>query len=147
MDNLFPCVWYSMMTSINGSFLRIISSLRWIHRSSVDSHHKGQWRGALMVSLICAWTKGWANNRDARDLRVHRSLYDVRVMLSWERYNSAPTIASKQPNVPLTKVRVCCRYFLSSRNGLFSPHIFHAQDTDPPKKHFFPYWVHCHPIV
>ena len=27
--------------------------------------HKGQLRGALMFSLICAWTNGWVNNRDA----------------------------------------------------------------------------------
>ena len=26
-----------------------------IHRSPVNSPHKGQWRGALMFSLICAW--------------------------------------------------------------------------------------------
>ena len=31
--------------------------------------HKGQWRGALMFSLIFAWTNGWVNNRDAGDLR------------------------------------------------------------------------------
>ena len=29
----------------------------------VNSHHKGQWRGALMFSLICIWTNGWANYR------------------------------------------------------------------------------------
>ena len=29
--------------------------VRGIHRSSVNSPHKGQWRGALMFSLICAW--------------------------------------------------------------------------------------------
>ena len=28
----------------------------------MDSHHKGQWRVALMFSLICAWTNGWPNN-------------------------------------------------------------------------------------
>ena len=28
-----------------------------IHRSPVNSHQKGQWRGALMFYLICAWTK------------------------------------------------------------------------------------------
>ena len=28
-----------------------------IHRSPVNSRHKGQWRGALMFSLICAWIK------------------------------------------------------------------------------------------
>ena len=27
-----------------------------IHRSPVNSPHKGQWRGALMFSLNCAWT-------------------------------------------------------------------------------------------
>ena len=46
----------------------------------VNSPHKGQWRGALMFSLICAWTNGWANNRDVGDLRRHRTHYDVTVM-------------------------------------------------------------------
>ena len=46
----------------------------------VDSPHKDQWRGALIFSLICAWTNGWANNRDAGDLRRHRAHYDVIVM-------------------------------------------------------------------
>ena len=36
-----------------------------IHQSPMDSPPKGQWRGALTFSLICAWTNGWANNRDA----------------------------------------------------------------------------------
>ena len=43
--------------------------------------HKGQWRGALMFSLICAWTNGWANNLDTGDLRRHRTQYDVIVMV------------------------------------------------------------------
>ena len=34
-----------------------------IHRLPVHSTHKGQWRGALMFSLICAWINGWVNNR------------------------------------------------------------------------------------
>ena len=50
------------------------------HRSPVDSHHKGQWRGALTMSLICSWTNGWANNRDAGDLRCHHAHYNVNVM-------------------------------------------------------------------
>ena len=33
-------------------FPRYKHFLRGIHRSSVDSHHRGQWRGALMFSLI-----------------------------------------------------------------------------------------------
>ena len=31
-----------------------------IHRSLVASPYKGQWREALMFSLTCAWTNGWA---------------------------------------------------------------------------------------
>ena len=38
---------------------------RGIHRSPVNSPHKGQWRGALMLSLICARINGWVSNRDA----------------------------------------------------------------------------------
>ena len=51
-----------------------------IHQSPVNSPHKGQWRGTLMLSLICAWINGWVNNRDAGDLGRHRDHYDVTVM-------------------------------------------------------------------
>ena len=51
-----------------------------IHRSTVNSPHKGQWRGALMFPLICAWIKGWVNNREAGDLRRSHAHYDVTVM-------------------------------------------------------------------
>ena len=54
--------------------------VRGIHRSPVNSPHKGQWRGGLMFSLICAWTNGCVNNRDVGDLRRHRAHYDVIVM-------------------------------------------------------------------
>ena len=53
---------------------------RRIHRSSVNSPHKGQWRGALMFSLICVWINGWVNNGEAGDLRHHLDHYDVIVM-------------------------------------------------------------------
>ena len=42
--------------------------------------HKGQWRGALMFSLICARINGWVNNREAGDLRRHPTHCDVIVM-------------------------------------------------------------------
>ena len=48
--------------------------MREIHRSPVNSPHKGQWRRALISSLICAWTNSWANNREARDLRRHNAI-------------------------------------------------------------------------
>ena len=54
--------------------------VRGIHRSPVDSPQKGQWREALIFSLICAWINAWVNNRDAGDLRRHRAHYDVAVM-------------------------------------------------------------------
>ena len=54
--------------------------VRGIHRWPVNSPHKGQWRGALMFSLICAWINAWVNKRDAGDLRRHCAHYDVIVM-------------------------------------------------------------------
>ena len=36
-------------------FPRYWPFVRGIHRPPVNSPHKGQWRGALMFSLICAW--------------------------------------------------------------------------------------------
>ena len=48
-----------------------------IHQSPLNSPHKGEWRVALMFSLICAWTNGWVNNREAGDLRCHRTHYEV----------------------------------------------------------------------
>ena len=52
-----------------------------IHRSPVNSPHKGQWRGALMFSLICTRINGWVNNGEAGDLRRHHFHYDVTVMI------------------------------------------------------------------
>ena len=43
----------------------------------------GQWHGALMFSLICGWTNGWVNNRDAGDLRRYRAHYSATVMYPW----------------------------------------------------------------
>ena len=63
-------------------FPRYWPFVRGIHRSPVNSQHKGQWRGALVFSLICAWMNGWVNNSEAGDLRCHRAHYDVTVMWS-----------------------------------------------------------------
>ena len=61
-------------------FPRYWPFVRGIHRSPVNSPHKGQWRGALMFSLICVWIKGWVNNSEAGDLRRYRAHYDVTAM-------------------------------------------------------------------
>ena len=62
-------------------FPRCWPFVREIHRSPVNSPHKGQWRGALMFSWFWVWINGWANNRKAGDLRRYRAHYDVIVML------------------------------------------------------------------
>ena len=60
------------MTSSNGNVFRVTGSLCW--------EFTGHWRGALMISLICAWTNGWVNNHEAGDLRRHRADNDFIVM-------------------------------------------------------------------
>ena len=57
-------------------FLRYWPFVGGSNRSPVDSSHKGQWRSALMFSLIYPWTNGSANNQDAGDLMYHRAHYD-----------------------------------------------------------------------
>ena len=82
------CIWTAatplnvMMTSSNGNLFRVTGTLWGIHRSPVNFPHKGQCHGALMCSLICSWTNGWVNNRDAGDLRRYCAHYDVIVMMN-----------------------------------------------------------------
>ena len=73
-----------MMTSSNGNISALLAIFVWgIHRSPVNSPHKGQWRGALMFSSICVWINSWVNNRKAGGLRCHRPHYDVTVMICY----------------------------------------------------------------
>ena len=58
-------------------FPRYWPFVRGIRRTPVNSPHKGQWRGAWMLSLICAWMKCWVNNREAGDLRRYRAHYET----------------------------------------------------------------------
>ena len=59
--------------------------VRGIHWCPVNSPHKGQWRRALMFTLICARINGWVNNREAGDLRRYRSQL-------WRHRNALHTI-------------------------------------------------------
>ena len=61
-------------------FPRYWPLVRGIHQSPVNSPHKEQWRGALMLCLICAWINDWINNPEAGDLRRRRTHYDIIVM-------------------------------------------------------------------
>ena len=70
-------------------FPRYWPFVRGIHWSPVNSPNTGQWRGALMFSLIFACINSWVKNHEAGDLRHHRAHYDVIVMvhLSIEELN------------------------------------------------------------
>ena len=46
------CTWWRHQMETFSPLLAICAG---IHRSPVNSPHKGQWRRALMFSLICAW--------------------------------------------------------------------------------------------
>ena len=70
-----------MMMSSNGNIFCVTGLCGGIHRSPVNSPHKGQWRRALIFSLVCAWINGWANSLEADDLRRHRPHCDVIVMI------------------------------------------------------------------
>ena len=61
-DNIY---WYwryievlSMMRASNGNISALLDLYEGSHRSLVDSPHKSQSRGALMYSMIYAWTNG-----------------------------------------------------------------------------------------
>ena len=62
------------------TFSALLAICAGIHRSPVNSPHKGQWWWALVFSLICAWINGWVNKREAGDLRRHCAHYDVILM-------------------------------------------------------------------
>ena len=62
------------------TFSALLALCMGIHRWPVNSQHKGQWRGALMFSLICVWINGSVNNRETGDLRRYRAHYDVTAM-------------------------------------------------------------------
>ena len=86
-------------------FLHYWPFVRGVHRSPVNSLHKGQWRGALMFSLICAWLNSWINNGEAGDLRRNRAHYDITIML-WHKIDGL--------------VSICCVFLL---NWMIKQHI------------------------
>ena len=71
-----PAWWRHQMET----FSALLGICAGIHRPPVNSPHKGQWPGALMFALICAWINGWVNNRESGDLRRLSVHYDVTVI-------------------------------------------------------------------
>ena len=115
-------------------FPRYWPFVRGIHRSTVNFPHKGQWRGALMFSLICVWINGWVNNREAGDLRRYRVRCDVIVM----------------PQLELAVGNVKCNVFTHESSSFQSAfwltvkyikdNWMHVHDDVIKWKHFPRYW-------
>ena len=100
IDASIKTMWYSRVLFLHHedvikwkNFPHYWPFVRGIHRSPVNSPHKGQWRGALMFSLIYAWIYGWVNNREVGDLRRHRAHYDVTIMMKTSRRGNPFCIA------------------------------------------------------
>ena len=93
----------------------------------VNSPHKGQWRGALMFSLICAWINDWVNNREAGDLRRHRGHYGVNVMDT----NCDNGFAVTHPDEIPTSVKSSGWWKGSSSGWLKIGSICHPDELDP----------------
>ena len=112
--------------------------VRGIHESRVNSHHKGQWCGALMSSLISVWTNGWANTWDAGDLRRHRAHYNVTVMhgdtrgIIWNKQCIPISINRDFPSVKWNSIVI---FWSISRLILYSSAIFTTQTTVHTRLH------------
>ena len=106
--SLWPCVVQTSHDDVIKwkHFPRYWPFVRRIHRSRMKSPHKGQWRGALMFSLICVQINGWVNNREVGDLRRHHAHYDVIIMLQ-KRSKTQHFISLQWPRCSIYILLVC----------------------------------------
>ena len=123
---LFPCYW---------------PFVRGINWSAVDSPHKGQWRGALMVLFICVWEKRLSKQSRRRWLETpSRSLWRhchatyIPPMPQWLRIQQkrtcVPLSLNNQRRFTIYKTRRgndCIH--LESTSGIF---IYHMSGMWPP---------------
>ena len=122
-----------------------------IHRSPVNSPHKGQRRGALMFSLICARTNSCAYNGDAGDLRCHRTYYEVIVMyrgisIRWVHFRDVIMLRVKFRSTCVKLLSDKChetalRWILKNPwlQGSWGQHGAHLRPTGPS---WAPCWSH-----
>ena len=89
--------------------------------------HKGQWRGALVFPLICAWINDWVNNGVAGDLRRHRAHYDITVM------NSSLQASLKEITICLysENARVCAKWQWNARDCVTGLHDRRSRECNP----------------
>ena len=141
-------------------FPRYLSFVRGIHRWPVNSPHKGQWRRALMFSLICAWINYWVNSREAGDLRCHHAHYDIIIMHfhfhmtpSWHGNAFRITAflwggSTGHQWIPLTKGQWCPFYVffvVVPRSYLTNTRV--ACDLRRPDAHVMLLYERCRPVT
>ena len=74
----------------------------WIYRWSVNSPHKGQWRGAVIFSSVCAWINGWVKNRGAE---IWDAIGPIMTSLKW-----LPERPSRSGMARYTEYNTICDY-------------------------------------
>ena len=118
---------------------RYWSFVRGIHRSPVNSSHKGQWCGVLMFSLICSWIDRWVNYCEAGDLRRHRAHYEVTVM-RWTykfTYILSSRLCEKSVFWPSVCLVLTLPYTFKANPvsyTYFLPHVDNIRDTTKVRK-------------
>ena len=87
--NSFSCMKIVLLNSNFTAYCsHRLNETRWSHQMETfsallalcESPNKGQWRGTLMFSLVCAWINSWVNNHVTGDLKRHRAHYDDTLM-------------------------------------------------------------------
>ena len=72
-------------TASGWMFLPCINILE-IKKKKKNSPHKGQWRGALMFSLICVWINGWVK-------QLSGGWFETLLCPLWRHHNAVPSDA------------------------------------------------------
>ena len=116
MEHKIDPIWHHDDVIKWKHFPRYWPFVRGIHRPPVNSPHKGQWRGALLLSLICAWINGWVNNREAGDFRRHRGHCDITVMTQSVGSPWEPAPFSKLKFVRNLKLHIVLTRFITRSN-------------------------------
>ena len=131
-------------------FLRYWPFVRGIHRSPVNSPHKGQWRRASIFPLICAWIYVWANNRETVDLRRHRAQYDVTVILNGRFFSCIDNCYCPTGRVPFStsKMQLVHEQLVTVWNGCCCPSMVGISYIKTKylyrQSQFRELWIECH---
>ena len=86
-------------------FPRYWPFLQGIHRSSVNSLHKGQWPGALMFSLIAVEARAWVNNYNPEKI-IAVIIYTREGVPTWQRI-AVPSRYVPAKNCQMSTKRIC----------------------------------------